>query len=58
MQERREIVRGPCELVMPDGKRYAYEREHVTTDHWVNTPFGKVNCGKVTLGPQAWVRVA
>lgn len=58
MQERREIVRGPCELVMPDGKRYAYEREWHTVEDCRDTALGQVNFGKVTLGPQTLVRVA
>jgi len=58
MQERREIKRGPCELVMPSGERYALEREWHTVDDWRNTALGPVNFGKVTLGPQTLVRVA
>ena len=58
MQERREIVRGPCDLVMPSGERYTTEREVHTVDDWCNTAIGPVNFGKVTLGPQKLVKVA
>lgn len=58
MQERREIWRGPCELVFPNGERWTYEREVHTIDDWRVSNIGPVNFGKVTLGPQKLVRVA
>lgn len=43
-------------LVMPDGTKVGKEYTKTTIDNWRETPFGRINFGKVYLYPSKLVQ--
>lgn len=43
--------RGPVEMVFTDGRRLVTETEISSYDDWWETPIGRMNFGRVHIGP-------
>lgn len=40
-----------------DGRRFTTEYEVTRVDDWRDTPFGKVNFGHASFGPERWLDI-
>lgn len=54
---RTEVVHGPVVLTFEGGATWTHETTITYVDDWIETAFGRMNCGRVLMSPPRLVPI-